>query len=190
MEAVGLMFTDVRDKLFLGELVKRRMPNVQLFTYGGHLLYARPERRDWLNGMLVFSTYPLVPDNQWWLRPDIAQSRMAFPTDGAEGTYNATLLLLQRSGQMLDYGGPIDIDSVSRDSVFRRPPVWVSVVGAGGMFRSGRIATGLVPTLPQCRFSPHDSLCHHPEVSFVGIRDCGRRTPADPVCYLIDTAVP
>ena len=112
MEAVGLMFTDVRDKLFLGELVKRRMPDVQLFTYGGHLLYARADRRDWLNGMLVFSTYPLVLDSQWWLKSDTAQSRMAFPTDGAEGTYNATLLLLERSNQMLDYGGPSDTSNL------------------------------------------------------------------------------
>lgn len=135
VQAVGLMFTDVRDKLFLGELVKRRMPDVQLFTYGGHLLYARADRRDWLNGMLVFSTYPLVLDNQWWLKPDRAQSRMAFPTDGAEGTYNATLLLLERRDQMLDYGGPSDTSNLpGRPPVSRRPPVWVSVVGAGGMF--------------------------------------------------------
>lgn len=125
IRAVGLLASDVRDKLFLADELRKRVRDVQLFTFESELLYARPDYADPLRGMLVFSTYPLVPAAQLWSRGPsdwaIAQS------EGALGIYNATLVALGETKRIREYGEP---------SGFRRkltfwPPVWLTVVGRG-----------------------------------------------------------
>lgn len=138
---VGLLATDVRDKLFLGEELRRRMPDVQFFTYESNVLYLRSDKNLALRGMLVFSTYPLILDNQWSTTDTTQNQRFAFGSDGMQGTYNATLMLLGQSRAVLDYRPtrkyPEDRDSLPTDTLPRdsllqtrlRPPVWLSTVG-------------------------------------------------------------
>lgn len=127
IRAVGLLASDVRDKLFLGEELRKRARDVQLFTYESELLYARPDYAPALRGMLVFSSYPLIPSMQAWSsrRADWLMSS----SDGALGSYNAALVLLGQPALMREYGRPL-ADSGSRGTA---PPVWLSVVGSGGL---------------------------------------------------------
>jgi hypothetical protein len=120
---VGLLATDVRDKLFLGDEIRKRVRDVQFFTYESNVLYLRSDRSEALRGMLVFSTYPLILENQWMSAATPASQRFAFGSDGAEGVYNATLLQLGDPGAMQDYR------TGRRESAVPRPPVWLTTVG-------------------------------------------------------------
>lgn len=120
---VGLLATDVRDKLFLGEEIRKRVRDVQFFTYESNILYLRQDRNRALRGMLVLSTYPLILENQW-MTSDAQENRLlAFSSDGAQGVYNATLLQLGNYRALLDYR------TGSGDSATARPPVWLSTIG-------------------------------------------------------------
>lgn len=125
IRAVGLLFTDVRDKLVLGKELRRRMRDVQLFTYESNMLYLRSDQNEAMRGMLVLSTYPLASATQWWSRARSPQ-RLSFPSDAAEGMFNATLLQIGNPGAVVDYRAPLD----STGPV--RPPIWVTTVGRGG----------------------------------------------------------
>ena len=119
---VGLLATDVRDKLFLGDEIRRRVPDVQFFTYESNVLYLRSDRNSALRGMLVFSTYPLLLQNQRADSGGLTELR-TFASDGAEGVYNATLIQLGNASEVLDYR--------SGRSSAPRPPVWLTTVGNG-----------------------------------------------------------
>jgi hypothetical protein len=122
---VSILATDVRDTLFLATELRRRTRDVQLVTLESNDLYLRSEYRDALRGMLVVSTYPLLEPEARRLRGQ----RLAFTNGAAEGTYNATLALLGLPGALIDYQGLPDDEDVRVPA----PPVWVSVVGDGGM---------------------------------------------------------
>jgi hypothetical protein len=122
IRAIGLIGTDVRDKIFLADQLRQQLPDVQLFTFGSNDLYLREEYNNALRGMLVFSTYPLVLQNQWWARPrPLHRRRLAFSSDDAEGVFNATLIELGE-GRLREYRPPLD-------STSEYPPVWVTAVG-------------------------------------------------------------
>src|ERR1700682_4899738 len=60
-----------------------------------------------------------------WTHPKKADSTalVQFPSDTAEGVYNATLALMGRNDMMLDYAVPFNRDS-------KWPPVWITMVGS------------------------------------------------------------
>jgi hypothetical protein len=122
IRAIGIVGTDVRDKIFLADELHKRLPDARLFTFGANALYLRGEYNRSLRGMLIFSTYPLVLENQWWDTTRILRRRHAFASDDAEGVYNATLRQLGKQRWFLDYAPPFEAEK-------RRPPVWVTVVG-------------------------------------------------------------
>jgi hypothetical protein len=125
IRAVGLQFTDVRDNLFVGEQIRARLHDVQLFAFESNALYLRAESNAALSGMVVFSTYPLFMESGEWapgVRP--LASQQLFPSDGAEGVYNATVL--QLGGKRLaDYTWTSGEGYAAR----LRPPVWLTVLG-------------------------------------------------------------
>ncbi len=123
---VVLFATDVRDKLFLGREIAARLPDIQLVTTEGNLLYGRSELADAQRGMLVLSTYPMFAAPIDWLPRSVGQPRqhIGFASDGAQGVYNATLLQLGETSCLLDYGSPIT--AVAGEA---RPPVWLTCVG-------------------------------------------------------------
>ena len=78
--------------------------------------------------MLLVTTYPLFSQNQIWTYPfQGEQFRLQFPTDTAQGVFNAALALLERPDLMLEYGRPFDFRQNPHDR--RTPPIWLSVVG-------------------------------------------------------------
>ena len=131
IQAVGIVATDIRDKLFLASLLRRRLRDVLLFTLEGNNLLLRDDRGAPLRGMLVFGTYPLHVQNQQWLREvtgdgTAAGERLAFASEVQIGVYNATLLQLdslQSAG--LAY-------RTIAEPMLESPPVWVSVIGTSG----------------------------------------------------------
>jgi len=122
IRAIGIIGTDVRDKIFLADELHKRLPDARLFTFGSNALYLRSEYNRSLRGMLVFSTYPLVLENQWWTPTPRSRRRLAFASDDAEGVFNATLRQLRSDDWFVEYGDPLD-------PAAKIPPVWLTVIG-------------------------------------------------------------
>jgi hypothetical protein len=150
---LGIVATDVRDKLFLARLVHQYCPDVQLFTTSSDLLLTHPDYRASLRGMVIGSTYPLFSRNQHWSYPfEGYKRRLGFSGQSQEGYYNATLAHLDEPSDpadrrpLLEYGPPFanlengrqriresrhpDAQSAAApDWDTTRPPIWISVVG-------------------------------------------------------------
>ncbi|MBI1816669.1 MAG: hypothetical protein HYR72_16955 [Deltaproteobacteria bacterium] len=132
IQYVGILATDVRDTLFLAEQIRRYCPDVRLFTVSSDLLYTHPDHSSALEGMLVASSYPLFSKNQMWTdRIGGRHLRQQFSDSGSEGTYNATLALLDKRDWLVDYATPFTNFEHGHK---RRPPVWLTVVGRGDLW--------------------------------------------------------
>ena len=117
---------------------------MRLFSISADLLAARPEEVTDLRGMLIASTYPLYPSNQWLTTPFRDGARVFFSSGRAEGFYNATTAHLWEMGadepaedaapsagpQLLEFGLPYDLDFKKS----RQPPVWISAIGERGLY--------------------------------------------------------
>ena len=127
IHAVGILATDVRDTIFLAREIHLHCPSTLAFTVNSDLLYTHPEASPSTRGMLVFTPYPLFDLNQVWTPPFLGEaSRLQFSNQAAEGVYNATLALLGRPLQMLEYGRPFVFQQEAR------PALWVTAVGRNG----------------------------------------------------------
>lgn len=131
VQYVGITATDVRDKLFLGRQIALNCPGVTLFTLESDILLAHPKYIPYLRGMLVASSYPLYNRNQVWTPDATPQDFHQFPSSGAEGVFNAALVLLGRDDALVEYGPPFPtlVSESAGARVRNRPPVWLSVVG-------------------------------------------------------------
>jgi hypothetical protein len=137
IRAVGILGTDVRDRLFLAQQVRRHLPNVQLFVFESDRLYLHADYASYLNGTLVASTYPLFPRSQNWtgIGRESVHRELCFPTDTAEGVYNAAVVLLNEMPDhkrqvLLDYSHPFgDLAGTPR-----RPPLWLTMVSENGVW--------------------------------------------------------
>jgi hypothetical protein len=136
---VGLIATDVRDKIFLADMIRERFPDVQLFTTGGDILFTHPDYNYALKGMIVGSTHPLHPLSQSWsLLTDNGtterseRQRILFPNDASEGYYNAVRIHLTDYGKtpdrMMDYGWVEEYPPAQHSGV-TSPSIWISAVG-------------------------------------------------------------
>ena len=117
---VGILATDVNDKLFLAGEIHRSSPDSILFTFENNLLFAHPEYGQVMDGTLVASSAPLYTEGAAWLPgstpADKVRRRRQFESESQEGTLAAVKFLL---------GDP---DPPSR------PRVWISVVGNGSLW--------------------------------------------------------
>src|SRR5262249_34044597 len=127
---VGIVATDVRDKIFLAREVRKNRPDVTLFTFGADILYGHPEGADVLRGMLVVAPYSLCSVDRPWTFQAPFRAQLQFPSSQAQGVFNATLVLLNRPDRLVEYGLPFEMCPY----VPRRPALWVSVVGYGGLW--------------------------------------------------------
>lgn len=143
VRVLGIVATDVRDALFLASEVKRRVPDLQLFMYQSNVLFQRPEYASALRGTLIFSTYPLLAENQAWNRTATNRERLFFGSEIAEAIYNATLLQIDSSVALVDYAPPL------LDMAASRPPIWVTVVGRNGI---SPVMTASPPTPDDARY--------------------------------------
>jgi len=126
IRAVLLFATDDRDKLFLGSELRRRLPDLQLITTEGSVLFLWPSLNRWLRGMVVVSTYPMLLRDPSWVPSTKDRQQFLFSNEGAEGIFNAQIYQLREHDLMVDYAGPTPGGP-------SRPPVWVTTVGAGTM---------------------------------------------------------
>lgn len=73
IKALGILATDPMDEAFLIHSIKRSSPDVRLFVRDPDLLFLRTPDVGSLNGTLLISNYPLVPQNQFWT-PTVAET--------------------------------------------------------------------------------------------------------------------
>ena len=120
--------SNVEDAIFLAREVRASNPNMMLISLNSNLLFLHSQVNPQLQGVFVASAYPLFSANQVWTNPFWgAETRIQFPSDTAEGTFNATVALLGGDAEMIDYGEPFKTDA-------RIPPLWVTVIGSGGVW--------------------------------------------------------
>jgi hypothetical protein len=128
---VGIIATDIQDKLFLARQVRLFSPDVVLFTFESDILLTHPDARSYLKGMLVVSPYPLFTRNQQWSYPFQGQrQRIQFSSDADQGVYNATLALLGYSEQLIEYSQA----APGIDKPTGRPAIWISAIGNDTLF--------------------------------------------------------
>lgn len=133
VRVVGIVATDINDTLFLAQQVRRYAPDVQLFTGDGNLLFANADYLQYTDGMLCVSSYPLFPNNQYWLG-DPDPELLTFPSSAAEGEYNAATVLLTKllkpsrakRAKLRDYRTPFESG--------QKPPLWLMIVGRDGLW--------------------------------------------------------
>ena len=127
---VGIVATDVRDVTFLAHEVRKHCPATVLFTLNSDLLYAYPDVNNSTRGMVVVTPYPLFNLEQLWTYPyGGARTRLQFPSQAAEGVYNATLALLQQPGKLVDYGKPLAFSTNAGSPEPHKPSLWVTAIG-------------------------------------------------------------
>jgi hypothetical protein len=137
MRAVGLMGTDVRDKLFLAQHVRRLAPDVLLFTLHSDVLFTHAEYVKSMEGMVCAATYPLFSGTQRWTSavPSRSGPPLQFQTDSCQGIYNATLLLIANDAcrpkrpNLLDYRPPLSQEAQSRAASGCSPALWITMLG-------------------------------------------------------------
>ncbi|HSS50530.1 MAG TPA: hypothetical protein VLX28_16460, partial [Thermoanaerobaculia bacterium] len=124
---VGILATDVKDKLFLAEQVRSRVPDAVLFTFDNGLLYAHPQYAQTMDGMLVFSSAPLLDEGSPWqpasLTPVAGRMRRQLGSELQQGTYEAVRYLLTRQAV--------------------RPRAWIMAVGNGSLWPVARLPVTL-----------------------------------------------
>ena len=131
---VGIIATDPRDKLFLASAVHDHCPGVQVFIIGSDLILSLPEYAFYLKGTIVGSTYPLIPVNQFWTNPDRDKNRVVFPSESAQGYYNAIRAQLDepRNSKIIEYRKPYFPGLTAGSDETKYPPIWVTMVGQNG----------------------------------------------------------
>ncbi|MDQ7050016.1 MAG: hypothetical protein Q9M92_10935, partial [Enterobacterales bacterium] len=82
-KAIGIVATDVRDQLFLVNEIKRKMPNILVFTYEGDVLLTHPYYKKATRGLLVASS------NRLEFNDSHTKSVRIFSSDRAIGVFNA-----------------------------------------------------------------------------------------------------
>lgn len=129
---VGLVATDMQDRLFLANEVRRHCPNATLFTFGSDLLYLDAQSNPDFLGCLVISPYPLFGNSQQWIYPFFGERKqLQFASHSSFGVYNAALALLGREELMVDYGSPFWLE---KEGDGRKPALWISQVGRDALW--------------------------------------------------------
>jgi hypothetical protein len=127
---VGFVASDPSDVIFLASQTKARLPDVRLFTFGSEILLAHPRYQSDLNGMMVVTAYPLLGAHEVRGSGDGGTSEgiaSFFSSEQEEGVYNATVAVLGRPRELLEYERPGDAGA-------DQPAVWVTVIGRDGPF--------------------------------------------------------
>ena len=163
---VGIVATDVEDLVFLAHEIRTSSPNTVIFTTNADIRYLHSDVNLDLEGMLVFASYPLsshhlvanfptldsgspptptlpssVEDATVSRRYDQRPpSEIQFASDGAEGIYNAALVIFGKPGYVLDYGSFSPISNAKAVTVliqpksplrlvYKHPVLHISIVG-------------------------------------------------------------
>ena len=103
---VGIIASDVRDQIMLASAIRDHYPAVQIFFTGCDRLLTLPEYSYYLKGTIIGSTYPLIPENQARIDPDYQKKHLIFPSQEAQGCYNAILAQTGKFDDMIEYRPP------------------------------------------------------------------------------------
>jgi hypothetical protein len=143
IRAVGLMGTDVLDKLFLAQHLRAHAPDVVLFTQEYDVFYMHADYARYLDGMVIASSYPFNPRGRGWSPLDPRYRDHVFPTDSAQGVYNATVALLNmqfanapnhQPVKLLNFEPPFAMSKEGKTSTSQQgPSVWLTMVGETGL---------------------------------------------------------
>lgn len=140
VRVVVIFATDVRDKLWLADEIRRRVRDIVIVTFESNALMLRPEFANAFRGGIVLSSYPLLPENQFWslARRDSSGRAVvglgylaSLTSDDAYGVFNATLESL---GANPSLRADFRMRGLAPDSTYHRPAVWTSVVGRGALY--------------------------------------------------------
>jgi hypothetical protein len=168
LKYVGISASDVEDLVFLVRQLRIWSPDVMVFTSSADLRFLHSDVNEDLDGMLVFSSYPLFSLNQRWtqgtsqpllqvdgISPLRFDRRLQFPSEQAEGVYNATLRLLSHSlidssleQDMAEYRAPFS------DTKTPSPVLWLSVVGRDAIWPVAFHYSKDISAKNNFRFSP------------------------------------
>jgi hypothetical protein len=123
---VGIQASDSRDVLYLTRRFHSEAADLTFFTFGADEAYTHPDYSVAVRGMIVASSYPLLPYGHV---PSPERGADSFSSSPQQGIYNATIWLLHEHGlvprdRMVDYG----LSSIHA----HHPPVWFTVVGHKG----------------------------------------------------------
>jgi len=156
IEYVAISASDIRDPVFLTELIKEQSPDAQVLLITSDLLHLHSEYRATMRGTLVAGTYSLCPEDQDWCFPfQGRRQKVVLSNQSLYGLFNAVVFLrgLQRGDLKLDgtkkptlkltrpwrelgakplaYGMPLQ--EVDRSTNLFEPPVWISMIGSAGI---------------------------------------------------------
>ena len=170
IRAVGLLGTDIHDKLFLARKLREAIPDVLLFTTESNLLYTHTDNARMLRGMVIGCSYHLNPDVRLSdmeqgaqgvsengatakeakrsPRDELRRLRQ-FSSDTAEGTCNATRNLVSSR---------FDQDP-KRSDPQPGPVGWLCVVGNNRLWPLKRIQEDTQPIVDASQTA--DSADHH-----------------------------
>jgi hypothetical protein len=140
--AVGILATDVRDRLFLAREINRVAPDVLLFGTEPDILMLHAEYAPYVRGTLMASSYPMQGHAQTLTHgTGMHERRVQFTSMAQQGLYNALLLAigpaLEMGPLLVDYrapdrsrtaGMPAQCDE-GGGARLERPVPWVVVVG-------------------------------------------------------------
>lgn len=132
---VFILATDIKDEMFLANLVREYCPESRLVFTDTDLLLDHPDFSANLRGSIIGSTYPMHFRNQNWSYPfNGRDARFTFPGPREQGSYNALIALLNPmdSRHLREYGPPFPMLGTEEESDI--PPIWISIIGEGGLY--------------------------------------------------------
>ncbi|HEV8580805.1 MAG TPA: hypothetical protein VGX68_17205 [Thermoanaerobaculia bacterium] len=132
----GILATNVKDKLFLAEEIRRFLPDTVLFTFDNDLLYAHSQYAASMEGALVLTTAPLFTEGAPGIPSSVdleGRERRQFVSGFEQGTYQAVKYLLET--------GPVS-----------PPEAWIAAVANGSLWPIARLPV----------YSPSARICGPP----------------------------
>ena len=147
IKALGILATDPMDEAFLIHSIKKSSPDIRLFLRDPDLLYLRTPDVATINGTLVVTDNPLIPQNQFWSSTPSANRKrlITFASAVEEDQYNAFILLLRaaklepskpKEMKLLEWGWPAGkfaIEGASQQGGKLRP-LWLATIGTAAHY--------------------------------------------------------
>jgi hypothetical protein len=144
IKALGILASDPTDEAFLIHSVKKSSPDVRLFLRDPDLLYLRTPDVGSLNGTLLVSNYPVIPENQFWSSTNELPERLiTFPSAWHEAEYNAFIELIDKAGlappgpamKRLEWHWPAAAStSPDPSDPGKSKPLWLATIGTAGHY--------------------------------------------------------
>lgn len=111
---VGILATDIEDRLFLAEHVRSYCPDVVLFTFDNHLLAGHPRYTRAMEGSLVLTSFPL----------SIGSNEQGY---------------LRQAKSELEQGILLAVRQLLLGRAEKQPRPWLVAVGKGGLWPLARL---------------------------------------------------